>query len=587
MKNNLVLSSHEKSLDNDFCNVFLEERTFAELEKKPLNYLISDTILFANKDRIKSFNECEKIYHSILNDLYLSLNEIHKINWTKKSWEILLGFWLRKFVYIVFFKFNNLQNILSKTKIDKVCLSKSPTGFLASHESVAIEDLSIDKNWSWILYSKIFEYFDTKNIEINFFENEKTNYFEKQNLYERINTNKTNLKKIIVKTYNYLTSKLLFKKRNFIAGTYLPIFEEKKLQMLFGQIPTFYYPPHIKYCSIDFNLRQKIKLSKKCLIKEKIIREILPSYLPTFTLESFEKLKSTVENYSFPKKPKFIFTSNIFESDEAFKFYVANIKSTNNYSKYFVGQHGNSYFTRIDNDYRNEMITCDYFISWGQKSSGNKKIINLFNLKLPQKKIQKNKNKIVIIFRSLGYQAVPYDRWKEGKEEFIMVKTFLKFLSTDLKRHIHLRFHRSFKNRYKLFVQDYLSDMASFEKDFGETSYLKIIDDAKLSIFSYDSTGFLENLLYNKPSVCLYPNIYNHLNEDCKKYYKSLKDTKIIFDDPKEMYNHINTIWPNIDLWWSSDKIQEEIIKFSKIFSAQAATKPLSIIKEKIVEKLS
>ena len=586
MKNNLVLSSYEKSLAHDCCNIFLEERTFFEVEKKPPSYVILDPILFYNKDRIESFNECEKIYHSILDDLYLKLNKIHNVQWTKKSWEILLGFWLRKFIYIVFFKFNNLETILKQKKIDKVYLSRTLTGLLASHESKAIEDLSINNDWSWILYSKIFEYFEIKNIEINILESEISNYYEEKTLFEKLNKNKKNLKKRIVQSYNNLTNRLLSEKRNFIAGTYLPVFQEKKLQILFGQIPTFYTPPYIKYHPIDLNLRHGIELKKKSLIKEKIIRDLLPSYIPTSILENFKMLKSAAEKHHFPKKPKFIFTSNIFESDEAFKFYVANIKSSNKYPKYFVGQHGNSYFTRIDNNYRNEMLTCDYFISWGQKGFENKKIINLFNLKMPQKKIQNNKNKILIIFRSLGYQAVPYDRWKEGKEEFLMIKTFLKFFSTDLSKYVHLRFHRSFQNRYKIFVQNYLSDILHFEKDFGEESYEKAIDDAKLCIFSYDSTGFLENLLSNKPSVCLYPNIYNHLNEDCKKYYKNLKDAKIIFDESEEMYNHINTIWPDVNLWWNTDKIQNAIINFSKIFSAPASKKSLSIIKEKIVEKL-
>ena len=74
-------------------------------------------------------------------------------------------------------------------KIDKVSLSKSKTNHLTSHESTQIQNLSIDNNWSWILYSKIFEYLKTKNIEIDIFEIEKENFHENHTLlFEKINT---------------------------------------------------------------------------------------------------------------------------------------------------------------------------------------------------------------------------------------------------------------------------------------------------------------------------------------------------------------------------------------------------------------
>ena len=585
MKNNLTLSSHEESLIKNYCNIFLDERTLAEAEKKNFNYIVSDSILFDNKDRLLSFKKCDKIYKSILSDLYLKLNDIHNIEWTKRSWEILIGFWLRKFIYIVFFKFNTLKGILNQRNIDRVCLSETKTGYLASHEATAIEDLSVDNDWSWILYSKIFKYLDTNKIEIKTFKNEKENFYEDKTLYEKLGKN-ISFKNQIVKSYTYLSKKFISKSSNFIAATYLPVLEEKKLQLLFGQIPNFYSPPKINYRPINLSLRKKLLIDKDCLEEEKIIRDLISYYLPTFALENFQILRATVEKHSYPRKPKFIFTSNLFESDEAFKFYLANITSKDNPPKYFVGQHGNSYFTKIDNNYSNEMITCDYFISWGNKNHNDKKIINLFNLKLPKKTTKKNLNKIVIIFRSLGYQTLPYDRWKEGQNEFLMIKIFLKYFDINFRKNIHLRLHSSFKNRYKKFVQNYLLDISDYEKDFGEISYKKVIDQAELVIFTYDSTGFLENLISGKPSICLYPNTFNHLNEDCNKYYKNLIDAKIIFDDPKEMYIHIKSIWPNVNTWWNSQKIQSEINNFSKIFSASVTKNPVGLIKKKITEKL-
>ena len=45
------------------------------------------------------------------------------------------------------------------------------------------------------------------------------------------------------------------------------------------------------------------------------------------------------QNVGLPKNPKFIFTSNDYEHNEIFKFYVSKL-SEKNKSNYYIGQHG-------------------------------------------------------------------------------------------------------------------------------------------------------------------------------------------------------------------------------------------------------
>ena len=101
----------------------------------------------------------------------------------------------------------------------------------------------------------------------------------------------------------------------------------------------------------------------------------------------------------------------------------------------------------------------------------------------------------------LYYQDLPYDRWKESKEALLTTKNLIKYLSNDLHEYIYLRLHASFKDRYKTFIKDYLSDIKDFKKDFEEKNINKLNEDAKLVIFNYDATGFLENLASGKPSM--------------------------------------------------------------------------------------
>jgi len=597
LKNNLVLSSNSNYLSFEHNNIFFNDKIFYETDKelvKKIQYTIPDDFLGEGEERIRSYQYCEDIYNSVIKDIAKNLNQINKVEWSVKSWSIVLGGWLRRFIYIIFYRYYTLKNILSKYDIENVYLAKSFTNHLTSHESAFIHDLSIDDDWNSILCSKIFQYIQTdKKIEKKYIDISRKNFYEEKTFFERINKNRSLINKITYKLFSILK---IFSSKNdgLIISSYLPIIEEKKLELLFFQIPKFFEIKKINYKTIDFTIRKSLSITNKCVGIEKIVRDQISTYLPTFVLENFQEVLSTSKKMGYPSNPKFIFTANSFEHDELFKFYVADIKNTNKNVKYFVGQHGGSYITRIDNNYYNEVQTCDYFLSWGQKKFSHVKTIPLFNFKLPKKIKNKKKPKyITLIFRSLGYQCVPYNRFNEGKKEFILAKNFLDNLPNNLKDLIYLRFHRTYytndlghTKRHKNFLRKFIDDI-NYSKNFRYENYKNVIEQSKIVCFCYDSTGFLENLNGQIPSVCFYPNILNHLNEDCKSYYQDLKNAKIIFDDEKELIAHLQNIWPNVDLWWKSEEVQDQVKKIVKLFTDNPKANFLLDIKKKIIEKLN
>jgi len=590
LKNNLVLSSNSNYLSFEHNNIFFNDKIFYETDKefvKKIKYTIPDDILSEGEERIRSFQYCEDIYNSVIKDLAKNLNQINKVEWSVKSWSIVLGGWLRRFIYIIFYRYNTLKNILSKYDIENVYLANSFTNHLTSHESAFIHELSIDDDWNSILCSKIFQYIQTdKKIEKKYIDISRKNFYEEKTFFEIINKNRSLINKITYKLFSILN---IFSSKNdgLIITSYLPLIEEKKLELLFFQVPKLFEIKKINYQTMNFTIRKSLNITNKCVGIEKIVRDQISTYLPTFVLENFKEVLSTSKKMGYPSNPKFIFTSNSFEHDELFKFYVADIKNTNKNVKYFVGQHGGSYITRIDNNYYNEVLTCDYFLSWGEKKFNKINIIPLFNFKLPKKIKNKKKQKyITLIFRSLGYQCVPYNRFNEGKKEFTLAKNFLDNLPSNLKDLIYLRFHYNYYTRHNNFISKFIFNK-SYSKNFKHENYKKVIEQSKIVCFCYDSTGFLENLNAQIPSVCLYPNIFNSLNEDCKVYYQNLKNAKIIFDDAKELVAHLQSIWPNVDLWWESKKVQYEIKKIIKLFCDNPKTNFLLDMKRKITEKLN
>ena len=89
---------------------------------------------------------------------------------------------------------------------------------------------------------------------------------------------------------------------------------------------------------------------------------------------------------------------------------------------------------------------------------------------------------------------------------------------------------------------------------------LKIIS---FMFFNYRSTGVLENLAMNIPTVFFSSIDYNKSNKNYENLYQLLKDSGILFDDEKKLIKHIDNIWSNVQGWWYDPKIQENIKKFN------------------------
>ena len=78
---------------------------------------------------------------------------------------------------------------------------------------------------------------------------------------------------------------------------------------------------------------------------------------------------------------------------------------------------------------------------------------------------------------------------------------------------------------------------------------------------------------HSKSSVRLFH--YKELN----KAYKTLKNNKIIFDNPVDAAKHINRVWHKIDLWWNEKEVIKARNLFLKEFNLPPKNKLLDIFR--------
>jgi len=102
--------------------------------------------------------------------------------------------------------------------------------------------------------------------------------------------------------------------------------------------------------------------------------------------------------------------------------------------------------------------------------------------------------------------------------------------------------------------------------DYGRKDIFSLIKKSKIIIYSYDSTGFYENLTLNNPVFLLDRFFKKNINLRHKKFLQSLEN-EIIFDDPARLAMKVNTVWADIDKWWYNVVLQKKIRFFLQSYS--------------------
>jgi putative transferase (TIGR04331 family) len=354
------------------------------------------------------------------------------------------------------------------------------------------------------------------------------------------------------------------------VSSYLPFKQEFKLQLFFGQTPKFWNKNNIYATEIKPDRALRSDLTDKLLLKKyDVFTKSLFSLIPICYLEGFTELLNHVQSSKWPQKPRFIFTSNNFMADEIFKLYAAQKQESG--IQYIVGQHGNDYGTNKFFSPNTEEVTPNKFLTWGWENH-TKTHIPAFIFKTSGVKTKYKKNGDLLLMqrppisRILTWDTyIEYDEYLEEQVKFIESLNHQPFNNLKVRSH-HQFIDYSYGQKNPLldvFPKLILEDM--------QVPILKRLKESRLVIHSYDSTGILETLALNIPTLAFWQNGLDHLNESAKYDYSKMIDVGIFHCSTESIADNVNQIWNSIDLWWNQKSIQfarkqfcEKYARFSK-----------------------
>lgn len=574
-------------------------------DKNIISFLSEGCIPFALKDNILSLDsylyppyginqetkDDDRVLSKTIEDsLYLNiipiLNESLNIDFNKRQWQIFLGKWLRRFVDLTINRTHTIHAAFENRNFDHSFYLDIENHLLNARDSLSFIWNCNDPEWNSIYYYRIIKLLypnEIKLIPVRTLSNKiGINYYKNHFSLKR------NFKKIILKIFRVLST--LSKTKVFILTSYLPLLEELILQIKLGQLPIINSPVlDYKFNSSDLNLRKELsqKLLSKLSVNNstyKIAFSLFFEVLPNSFLEDFQNIKNRINNTNWPKNPNVIFTSNNFDVDEVFKLYTASrIKSG---SKYVIGQHGNNYGTYRYMHHTNEEITSDAFLTWGWKKDLKTQIPAFIFKRFKNNKFKfKIDGFLLLIQYSLPSRFETWDLIAEQKIYFQNQINFVQSIYPRLKDKLLIRLHKdhTFHDWNEPKRWEELNPNLNIE--LGNLPITKLVKKAKLVVHSYDSTGLLETLSSNIPTMAFWINKYDHLLDHVIPDYELLEKVGIVHLSIDSLNMKISEVWDKLDDWWISNNVQNARVKFCEKYAVRV-TNPTEYLKN-IIDEIS
>lgn len=511
------------------------------------------------------------------------LNTIHGTEHGERFWKILLGHWFRRCVHLVFNRLRTLEVCLDSNEIASLYVITSEEGALVTRDSITFSWCIQDHNWNDILLGKLFAVLDLHDLSVEYIKKEISGA---DSLLSTLTVSRAQRGK--EKIYRFARNWARYLSRNsdaLIVNSYLPLQQEFKLGLCLRQFPQWWISPRPKLDQpVDLELRAR--LAKKLTTGsqdnvENAIYSLLFDLLPICYLEGFSSLLNLVEELRWPKQPKFIFTSNNYDSDEVFKLWAA-IKTEEGVS-YIIGQHGNNYGTHRYENPTVEEESCNVFITWG-RSDNEPRYAQAFNFRTVGKSQINTKPKSKLLLAELGSAANRSFDGSSFEIYFNNQKLFVKSLGQKPLQNLMVRLYQP----HVFTAGNELVRWHAFDSNIKIDAYSefwKLANQCRLLVFSYDSTGILEALALNRPFVAFWQDGLDHLRDSAKPYYEQMIQAGIFHLNPESAARKVNEVWDDIDNWWMTAEVQNAREEFCSQYS-RTSNKPIRDLKKILLENI-
>ena len=516
----------------------------------------------------------------LLIELSAALNAFHGVQHGVRYWNMVLGHWLQRYVAVVFNRYATLEQAFEKYRISGTTVFAADGYCLAAPESDSFVRSCNDPVWNHVLYANILRFMARCQLDVDSQALQGVQGFASA-AGKPATAPKRGLRHKAVDAATGMLRRFYRNSDAVISGSTLPLPVEAKLQLRLGQVPQLWPSPGLRRVELDRERRKQFVLntSETAGLKA-FLRAQLPDMIPVCYLEGYSQLVRDAEALPWPANPKFIFTSVRFGADELFKAWAA-AKVEQLGTPYYVGQHGNNYGTHIyaGNAKWPERVTSDRFFSWGWSEEGTNTVPAIIFREAGREPERYDPVGGLLLIEKCNPPMIwPWDRYAEfgryQEEQF----GFVESLPPNVRSALTVRLHYEHSG-YRWFEDQRWRDRCpDVRLEKGVARLRDMIAQSRLVVHSYDSTGFLETLIANVPSICFTQDTFE-LAPDAQPAYQMLRDAGLLVESPQQAAQAVEQHWDNVEAWWNGPTVQNARLAFCARY-ARMTEDPISTMKE-------
>ncbi|MEW6165089.1 MAG: LIC12162 family protein [Pseudomonadota bacterium] len=528
-----------------------------------------------------------ELIERLLPELAGMLNRHHGTSHSARYWRIMLGTWLYKFTMIMFNRWATVRHVLGNYVVSGALVQEFPREQLVPVGYLDFARLYRLDAWNQAAYGRILK--DCSEIPCTVRQAEVLDEGEASDRQTftppPARTLRQRAKRFageVVQRY----AKLLTRPDDALfVSTYLPFWQECRLQLSMGQIPVprlMRAPPDMP---TDFAVRDGLRLDAENFAGfERFVRRLIPEQLPTCYLEGYRALCDRAAGMPWPARPPFIFTSNSFDGDEIFKAWTA--AKVEQGVPYIIGQHGANYGAGMFAPSEiHEVATADRYLTWGwQEDAARQRPVAALPMVGRAAGAWNPQGGMLLVERGGGHRETLWDEIPAFRRYLEAQFGFVAGLDDGPGERVTVRMYSAYL--YSSWSEGLLwkERFPRVRLDDGTRPIAGQIGQSRLTVFSYESTGILESLAGNIPILIFYDTQDYPLRPSARHYYERLKTAGIFHETAGSAAAKVNEIWSDIPGWWAREEVQSARKAFCDHF-ARMPEYPLRELRQALLEK--
>tara|TARA_Y100000287_G_C14234109_1_gene363784 strand:+ start:3670 stop:5442 length:1773 start_codon:yes stop_codon:yes gene_type:complete len=581
MKRRLIVSPWAYK-DNNSKDIFLGRWAipYSKFEKN-INLKV---LQYHWDDRNKAYKD--SIYLSnlrklIIKEISIELNKVHKINISERSWNLIIGFWLIRFLSVSYDRWCMLEIANQNFKELSSFYNKEDKRELVPSDTKEASKQFRDDYWNYHFINNLITHFPSIEIKqidknVDLYKKVKKPFF-----IEIYNTFEKRAKIYANRLFSLLLKCLKFEKDNFlISDPHLSLKSLIKLSLKLKGVTNYHQNfLYIKKYSYDNNYRNW-ELKSKCSYSkfENVVRDLIPKFMPTIFLEGFKRHYLDQSIYKRSTIPRIIFTSNKHISDDAFKILVTRFIEKG--SNLIIGNHGGGSPLLFNDSKDYEAEVADYFLVTG---SHNQIYKNSYNVGQFWARLKNN------IYDSDGHLLIItgiHPRYAIEIHSYALSSQILNYFQDLFSFYKKLPKNISSKTEVRLYPNNYgWEEEKRWKDNCGDIKIAnkreklsKQIKKCRLAVTTYNASTYIELLAANIPVIIFWDETVWQCCESSKIDFALLERVGIFHKTPHSASKMVEKVWNKIDLWWKSENLQKVRREFCEKYGNRELNSKAKII---------